>query len=1667
MKRVLSVLLACVLLLGLVPAAFAASGGTITATVQDAYTGDRLAGAGVRLERVDAGDYRDYGVLTTDASGQVTVPGLEVGVYRLTQPYTTSDYQADLDVVTFTVRGDESHTHTFFNVPKQAIIIQRITQSGGNVAGGRYQVTDNRNSLIGTYTTNEDGMVSVTGLQPGYYYVTEVEPPTGTVRDTSLRTVQVLPDQAAPVTAIFSAQELGTISVLLTGAFGPISGVTIQLTDTHGGIVDTAVTNDSGIALFTGLQAGTYTVQQTTVAEGYINNKQSATVTLTSTEMHQSTTLFNDKPGSLVIGCETEDGAVLPGVTYDVYLAGQVVRSGLVSDDTGMVRLDGLATGIYTVVATPPADYVLKETQLAVQVSPNSTATLMFQAVGKGTLVVTAVDEDGASVNGVTVRVSKMDGTVLGNYTTENGMVRLPQLDNGVYIIEEIGVPVGYVLETTSRRVSIQAGETVSVSLTIRRQPYIVVENYVQGTVIPLAGSSFVLYDSTGTKVAEGVSGPDGRLVFRNLQPGVYTVRNTAAPDGYSVVTSAQTVTIQSGKSGSAVFTAMRQSSIIIRSLDSEGKGLAGTQFAIRDSQGHTLELLTTDENGVAISAVHPVGAYTVQMVEPTPGYVPVLTEQPAEIQNLKNTYVDFRSGAKSAIVIHAYDMAGEPVVSAQYAIVDGVTGQELEHVTTDAAGVAISKVLAPGLYLVREVTAPGDYVDVSVSQYPVILYTDRATSVRFVYQHKGTIWMSSVDNSTDQVLSGAEYTVENAVTGDLIGRYVDYGNGVSTQQLPDGAYFVKQVVAPAGYALRRTSQRVVVTGDSVRTCLFRNERLSGLIIESVAQDTHQPMPGGYFEVYDPQQKQIYCGGADENGKVYLPDLDAGVYLIKHIAAPDGYRVVETIRKVTITVDGPTTAVFESVAFTGLTIHLMDADTKEPLAGSVFSVQTQAGEHIADVTTNAAGEALVDDLPAGTYLVSQVSAPDGYQLEPDYQWVEVKIREHAVVTFTNVRYSGLILSAQELGTGKGLEGVVFQVWEQNGKMLGEYTTGPDGTVATGLLEPGQYLIRETAGPDGYTMMTATQTMEVTHGLATTAVFYHQPYGTVTVKATNALTNEGIAGATFNVFTNSGAYVGQYTTGNDGKVDLGKLEPGYYKLTCIKAPDGYLLNETPKEFQVKDDVAQLIEVPLETTSDFRILVTTREDGQPVAGVTIKITTLGGRLVGNYVTDEDGAIKVVLLPGDYEAYMTYGPDRIVLDKLPHSFHIDATTQSTLELQVQRLSSMWVRMVDAETKEPIPFVRLEIKDGYNNYIGTFTSDNEGYVCLTDILPDGRYILTLLEVPTGYIKDTVPKTVELSTAEDTHVVWELAKQRGQLTVITRSANDNVQLNKPKDSLLSDAIYAITDLSGNTVGTIYGDAWGEAYSGVLPMGTYFLRQLQAPYGYLLNEGKAQVNITSANANVTITVYNKCAQVGSTVQVNGEKAAGAGSEVKYYFNNITNSSKVTLPKFLFHIKLPADAVRPGTLYTGTWIGTSNNYSISYQTNKADYKTLATGLAPTSAYEFDLSTKALNLAADEYVTNIRFEFDNVAGGFHASQQPTLYAYLLPGLPVGYQVICRTEAAVLYNGQWSKAADTWTTIIDKPFAGVIPSKWLAGYPNLNAGLTVFIPSTIPDTLPKTGY
>ncbi|WP_312159160.1 SpaA isopeptide-forming pilin-related protein [Oscillibacter sp.] len=124
-------------------------------------------------------------------------------------------------------------------------------------------------------------------------------------------------------------------------------------------------------------------------------------------------------------------------------------------------------------------------------------------------------------------------------------------LPAGQYTVAETRVPSGYVRAAGNQTVTLSKNETRSLTVVNEVKPN--VPSSVLGSIRlmkvnsdrePLAGAEFTLYAEDGSVFAKGTTGSNGLAVFTDLPIGKYTVRETAAPDGYWLIEDDLVVTL-------------------------------------------------------------------------------------------------------------------------------------------------------------------------------------------------------------------------------------------------------------------------------------------------------------------------------------------------------------------------------------------------------------------------------------------------------------------------------------------------------------------------------------------------------------------------------------------------------------------------------------------------------------------------------------------------------------------------------------------------------------------------------------------------------------------------------------------------------------------------------------------------------------------------------------------------------------------------------------------------------------------------------------------------------------------------------------------------------------------------------------------------------------------
>ena len=391
----------------------------------------------------------------------------------------------------------------------------------------------------------------------------------------------------------------------------------------------------------------------------------------------------------------------------------------------------------------------------------------------------------------------------------------------------------------------------------------------------------------------------------------------------------------------------------------------------------------------------------------------------------------------------------------------------------------------------------------------------------------------------------------------------------------------------------------------------------------------------------------------------------------------------------------------------------------------------------------------------------------------------------------------------------------------------------------------------------------------------------------------------------------------------------------------------------------------------------------------------------------------------------------PEGYRLDPEPQNVIVKAGELATVTFENEKLAGVRIKKIDAVTGEGICGVRFLIKDEHNNLIGEYSTDQDGYIELDDLLTDGKSEIKIkveeIAAAEGYVLDDTVRTLRIRRGETTELVVENTPILGQIQVVKKSAQDNPVTNQPKGSLLEGAVFEITNAdTGRVVDTMTSDSRGIAASNPIPLGRYYVQEIQAPRFYQLNSEKVEVKLKVEGDVVRIEMYNDAANINTSIEKTGNYTVDAGSNMRYDFTNIANNSNVPLDNFFWHDRIPTDAVRAGTLTTGTY-NTRVWYKITYKTNENDYRTLADNLLSTNRYSFKIDSGSLKLASGEYVTDIRFEFGTVPAGFKMTEKATLLVYVPAYMSGGYNIINRADCGGSYQGEWDNSTSTWVTKI----------------------------------------
>ncbi len=1022
---------------------------------RDAQTGEFVKGATFKIEEVDGGftDQRQTG-----PDGVIFWENLRPGAYKVFEVEPAPNYVHDDTVHIVQLEPDRTTTLEVTNIIKPTLKVLKVDSiTKSPIANVKFQIWRGSDDTItgelndlGVFYTNEAGEIVLEHIDTGWYRIKELESAPGfTIKAPDTQDIYLKAGETHEVQFENVPKNAIVVEKYDSVSHEALSGVTFQLrwlggaSGTGGTVIGQKKTGPNGMCMWTGLNPGSYIVEEVDPGDGYTILQSSETVFLAdSGEQSVVTVRFENAPdGSLLIRkvCATNPSITLQNAEFKVtYSDGTLIgdSNGIFrSDENGEVRISGLKpdkTVIVTEVTAPPG--FIKDTQSqSIQIKAGKTVTLTFKNQPKGKLIIQKRDSaTNKPLSGAEFRITTvagcevgLDGVIGTSTLTQNGIfvtdsqgeIRITNLAPGAYVLTEIKAPDGgYVIDTPSTNVVIgQGGDT-------------------------------------------------------------------------------QTVVIKNSKAGSLVI--LKQSSL-------DGKPLEGVEFKVTTSTGEFVPdangqissngLYYTDKDGkITINGV--VGTLVVTETRSIPGYsIDPNTKTQTVVVNPNDTQtLRFYNTPSTTLVIEKYiEGTTTPIKGVTFLVTDSsgaVIGNSNGEFITDENGRIVLEGLEPGATVTaKEIkTVEGFVLDTTPKS--IKIQAGEVQTLRFYNQRQGGLVIKKLDSITKKPLSGVQFQLTYAD-----GSYVDADNGhLSSKGLYTtdangeirltgivGTIIISETKPLDGYVVDPATQNqtVQVNASDTQYITVYNTPIGGAeIIKVDAADKTKRLGGVTFEIRKMDGGLVQTVTTGSDGRVHIK-LDAGDYYALETEAKSGYKLDPTPHYFTV-VDGKTASVtITNEAFSGVILHKINSVTKEGIYGVKFLVYDQNKNPIGEYTTDDNGYIYIDDLTVqgkGRLYIRELEAAPGYELDKEYKTVYVQPGKTIEVEWENTpitgqfqirKYAAEYNEVTGTPAGAPLKGAVYEISEaRSGKVVDYITTDARGVAASKPLPLGRYLIKEVTAP---------------------------------------------------------------------------------------------------------------------------------------------------------------------------------------------------------------------------------------------------------------------------------------------------------------------------------------------------------------------------------------------------------------------------------------------------------------------------------------------------------------------------------------------------------------------------------------------------------------------------
>ena len=598
-------------------------------------------------------------------------------------------------------------------------------------------------------------------------------------------------------------------------------------------------------------------------------------------------------------------------------------------------------------------------------------------------------------------------------------------------------------------------------------------------------------------------------------------------------------------------------------------------------------------------------------------------------------------------------------------------------------------------------------------------------------------------------------------------------------------------------------------------------------------------------------------------------------------------------------------------------LDITTAQGQASLIGAKYNVIDSNNNIITTLTIGNDMTATTDHLPFGTYTIKEISPSTGYYLDTNTYSITVNSSDTYNLTVEEqvikgkikvVKYDSETNTCQASGMAS-LVGAKYEIRDHNGNVVDTITIGNDCSATSKELPYGNYSIKEKSASTGYYLDSNTYYANIKDNNTISVTSKEDVIkGRIQINKVDSETNSckaqgqaTLVGAKFVIKDHNGNIVDTVTIGNDCNGISKYIPYGNYTIEELSSSKGYYINTEVFNQFVSEKLDYSIKVEEEVIKNYISILKQYDyvNGNTTflnaeANITFEIFYPDGTKYGEITTDKNGYASLEIPYGVWKFHQVNSSTGF--EKI-YDFFVTVDENSEKEQYYNILNNkisayLQVVKIDSETGKTIALPNTKFKilnTDTNQYVSqyvagkvynTFSTDESGMFTTYLKLEAGNYKLVEIESPKGYVLDS--EGLSFSIGENTEynyttygafvvVNFENKPIKGQVEIFKNGEKFVVEDGSFKyETIALDGVkyelYAAEDIKssdnnyiyynkGDLVETLITDKFGYSISRKLPLGKYYLVEVQTKDNYVLDTKEYHFELTEKD-NKTAIVYN-------------------------------------------------------------------------------------------------------------------------------------------------------------------------------------------------------------------